>query len=55
MANPQNGTSAGSFDALVSPQLTEQTQSSQDGKVQSAHPQFVFDMQKLIDGAKIVH
>lgn len=41
------------FSASVSPQVTEQTQNSHDAKVQSAHPEFVVAMQKLINDAKI--
>jgi hypothetical protein len=42
-----------SLGASVPQQLPEQTQNSFDAKVQSAHPQFVVAMQKLIDNAKI--
>lgn len=42
-----------SLGASVSHQLPEQGQNSSDAKVQSAHPEFVVAMQKLIDNAKI--
>jgi hypothetical protein len=41
-----------SFGASVPQQLSEQSQNSSEVKVQSAHPEFVVALQKLIDNAK---